>query len=214
MLCVATSRRVRLSLRKLINQKTKVNKLQFVMNHKILILGPQGSGKGTQAEILSKKMGIPALSMGQLLRDEIASGSELGQKVEGIVNSGDLVSDTVALEVLKERLQKNDAQEGYILDGYPRNHLQFQAFNGLDVPTALIVVSVPVEETLKRLMKRADIEGREDDNEETIMKRLGIYHSDTEPVIEEYRKMGIVHEVDGVGTIEQVEARIAETLKI
>lgn len=184
------------------------------MKHKILVLGPQGSGKGTQANILSKKLNIPALSMGQLLRDEVASGSELGQKVDEIINRGELVSDDVALEVLKVRLQKSDAEGGYILDGYPRNMAQFRTFEGFDNPTALIVVTVPTEETLNRLLKRAEIEGREDDNEETIMKRLNIYHNDTEPIIEEYRKLGVVKEIDGVGTIEEVEKRIEQALEI
>ena len=104
------------------------------------------------------------------------------------------------------------AKDGYILDGYPRNLAQFQTYNGFDVPTALVVVTVPTEETLKRLLKRAEIEGRADDNEEMIMKRLSIYHNDTEPIIEEYRKLGVVKEVDGIGTIEEVAGRIEEVL--
>ncbi len=184
------------------------------MKHKILVLGPQGSGKGTQANILSKKLNIPALSMGQLLRDEAASGSELGKKIKELIDSGVLVSDDVALDVLKVRLQKPDAEEGYIIDGYPRNMAQFHTFNNFDVPTALVVVTVPEEETLKRLLKRAEIEGRADDTEELIKKRLAIYHNDTEPIIEEYRKMGVVKDVDGVGEIEEVEKRIEEALRI
>jgi len=180
------------------------------MKHKILVLGPQGSGKGTQADILAKKLGIPALSMGQLLRDEVSSGSVLGRKIDDIIKGGDLVSDDAALDVLKVRVQKHDALGGYIIDGYPRNMAQLQTFDDFDVPTALVVITIPTEETLKRLLKRAEIERREDDNEETIMKRLEIYHNDTEPIIEEYRKLGVVHEVDGIGTIEEVSERVGK----
>jgi adenylate kinase len=182
--------------------------------YKILILGPQGSGKGTQAQLLSDKLNIPALSMGQLLRDEVASDSDLGKHIGEIINKGELVSDEVALDVLKLRLQKKDAENGYVLDGYPRNFAQFQTFNNFDVPTALIVISVPQDETLKRLIKRAEIEGRTDDNKETILKRLAIYNDDTKPIINKYRELGIVHEIDGVGTIEDVANRIDESLSI
>lgn len=182
--------------------------------YKILILGPQGSGKGTQAQLLSEKLNIPALSMGQLLRDEVASGSDLGKKIEAIINRGELVSDDIALDVLKLRLQKKDAENGYVLDGYPRNFAQFQTFNNFDIPTALVVITVPQEETLKRLLKRAQIEARVDDNEETILKRLAIYNNDTKPIIDEYRKLGIVNEIDGLGTIEEVANRIEKSLSI
>jgi adenylate kinase len=182
--------------------------------YKILILGPQGSGKGTQAQLLSDKLNIPALSMGQLLRDEVASDSDLGKYIGEIINRGELVSDEVALNVLKLRLQKKDAEHGYVLDGYPRNFAQFQTFNNFDVPTALIVISVPQDETLKRLIKRAEIEGRADDNEETILKRLAIYNDDTKPIINKYRELGIVHEIDGMGTIEDVASRIDESLAV
>ncbi|MBU4315520.1 adenylate kinase [Patescibacteria group bacterium] len=182
--------------------------------HKILILGPQGSGKGTQAQLLAEKLGLPALSMGQLLRDEVCSESILGQKIKDIIDQGELVSDDIALDVLKIRIQKQDAEDGYILDGYPRNLAQYQTFKNFDVPTALIVITVPKEETLKRLLKRAEIEGRSDDNKETILKRLDIYHQDTEPIIEEYRKIGIVKEIDGIGTVEEVASRICQVLNI
>lgn len=184
------------------------------MKHKILILGPQGSGKGTQAQILAEKLGLPALSMGQLLRDEVASGSLLGEKIASIINAGNLVPDDIALDVLKLRIQKEDAENGYILDGYPRNMAQYNTYSNFDTPTALLVITVPKEETLKRLLKRAEIEGRADDNEETILKRLAIYEQDTEPLIEKYTEMGIAHVVDGIGTIEEVAERINKALGV
>lgn len=181
---------------------------------KIFLLGPQGSGKGTQALRLSQKLGIPALSMGQLLRDEVSAKSELGVLIQGFIDRGELVPDDVALSVLKERLAKPDAEKGYILDGYPRNLAQYHTFETFDVPTAVIVLNVPREESLKRLMRRAEIEGRSDDMPELINRRLEIYENDTEPVIAEYAHLGLVHMIDGLGEMEDVEKRLDLALHI
>lgn len=182
------------------------------MAHKILILGPQGSGKGTQAERLAKKLGIPALSMGQLLRDEIAFGTELGKKVEGTMNAGLLVSDVDALAVLAERLKKPDAVNGYILDGYPRNAAQYDAFETFDTPTAVLVIDVPREESLMRLTKRAQAENRADDTAEVISKRLAIYENDTKPIIDRFAQKGLLRTINGLGTMDEVESAIQEAL--
>lgn len=176
--------------------------------NKILILGPQGSGKGTQASRLSQKLGIPALSMGQLLRDEVTLGGPLGEKIAEIINAGNLVSDEVALDVLKKRLQLPDAEQGYILDGYPRNIKQYEAYKTFDVPTAVLVITVPKEETMARLASRAALEGRVDDTPELIEKRLNIYEADTKPVVDIYRELGVMREVNGIGTQDEVEANI------
>lgn len=181
---------------------------------KIFILGPQGSGKGTQANILSKKLGIPALSMGQLLRDEITSGSDLGSEIQAITDKGELVSDELALQILKRRLSLEDAKNGYILDGYPRNKAQYEAFASFDAPTVVLVITVPKEESLARLMRRAEIEQRPDDTRAAIERRLEIYEQETRPIIDWYRGQGIVREVNGVGTLEDVEARIDTALAI
>jgi len=199
-------------------------------------MGPQGSGKGTQAEKLSAKLGIPSFAMGQLIRDEVATGSETGKKLEAIINQGILVSDEAAAHLLKLRLQKPDTQNGYILDGYPRNLLQFVAFD-FDTPTHVIVIDIPREESLKRLGGRltcsvcgkvGSVNGgikvgdecscggkwtqRDDDKPEAINRRLEIYEKDTSPVIAEYGKKGIVHHVDGVGSADYVHARILEVI--
>lgn len=184
------------------------------MEQRILITGPQGSGKGTQAEILSKKLQMPALSLGQLFRDEIASGSEFGCKLEAILGRGDLVGDEDALNVLKNRLAQPDARNGYILDGYPRNIEQLRAFDTIEAPQVLLVLDVPREESVKRLLKRAEIEGRPDDTAELIEHRLKIYEEKTQPVIEEYERRGIVKYVNGLGTVEEVADRIEEALNI
>lgn len=182
------------------------------MKRRILILGPQGSGKGTQANLLAEELNIPALSMGQLLRDVISGGGDFGKRLQNILNAGNLVSDEDALQVLKLRLQKEDAKEGYILDGYPRNLDQLRAFDTIEAPEILLVLTVPREESIARLLKRAEIEGRADDTEEVISHRLAIYEEKTKPVIEEYEQRGIVRYVDGVGSIEEVAGRIREAL--
>ncbi len=204
------------------------------MKHKILLMGPQGSGKGTQAERLSKRLAIPAFGMGQLLRDEIASGSELGQKFEVILKRGDLVSDKDAAQMLQQRLGRDDTNNGYILDGYPRNMEQYRAFD-FDTPTDVIVIEISREESLKRLGGRLTCRGcgkvasvsntlkpgdlcecgglwyqRDDDTPEAIGRRLTIYEQDTSPVITQYGDS--VRKIDGAGSIEEVEQRINQTL--
>lgn len=206
--------------------------------HKIILNGPQGSGKGTQAQILSKKLGIPAFAMGQLFRDEVAAGSEVGLKVDGILKAGNLVSDEVAAEVLKARLSRSDAADGYVLDGYPRNLKQYAAFT-FDAPTHMIVIEVPREESLRRLGGRLTCakcgavastkdgakEGdacacdgklirRDDDTEAAINRRLDIYDNDTTPMLGKFEEKGVLVRVDGVGTIDEVQDRILKSLGI
>ncbi len=178
--------------------------------HKILMLGPQGSGKGTQAARLSAKLGVPELSMGQLLRDAAAEGGEIGEQIAEIQRSGKLVSDQIALDVLKQRLGRPDVANGFVLDGYPRNEEQFRAFDEFDTPTTVIVIRVPREVSLARLQGRAASEGRADDTPEGITQRLAIYERDTEPMIEHYRARGFVHDVDGVGAVDEVTQRITK----
>ena len=182
------------------------------MNHRILVLGPQGSGKGTQATRLSQKLGIPALSMGNLLRAATESGDELGKKIAAIIEGGDLVPDDITSEILKQRLAKEDCGNGFILDGYPRFMEQYEASKDFLKPTALLVVHVPKEESIKRIMKRAEIEHRTDDTPESIEKRLAWSHEKTQPVIEEFKKQGLVHEIDGMGEMEDVEKRIDKAI--
>ncbi|MCH8049110.1 nucleoside monophosphate kinase [Patescibacteria group bacterium] len=182
--------------------------------HKIFILGPQGSGKGTQAEILSDKLGIPALSMGQLLRDEVVAKGPLAETISSFIDKGNLVPDDLALEVLKRRLEQDDAKRGYIIDGYPRNEAQHKVFQEYDQPTTVLVITVPYDESMKRLLDRAEIEKRKDDTAELIARRLQIYEEDTRPIIEKYEKEGLVKVIDGLGSIEEVVGRIEKALGI
>jgi len=206
------------------------------MQYKILFMGPQGSGKGTQTERLSQSLRIPAFGMGQLLREEIAKESDLGIMFQEILKRGELVSDEDAAKMLKARIANPDTQNGYILDGYPRNLSQFSAFT-FDTPTHVIVIDIPVEESLKRLGGRLTCKAcnkvgsvndglkagdtcvcggewhqREDDTPDAIKRRLDIYQNDTAPVIAEYEKQGIVHRINGVGSINEIYERILEIL--
>lgn len=206
------------------------------MTYKILLMGPQGSGKGTQAEILAEHYGIPALSTGQLIRDEIDLNSELGQRLKQIILRGELISNIDAAYLLKSRLEKPDAQNGYVLDGYPRNMSQLEAFT-FDEPTHVIVIEIPEEESMKRIGSRLTCRGcgkvsalrdglkpgdtcktcggewfiREDDKPEAIKRRLEIYRNDTEPVIQRYGEF--VLRIDGMGSIEEVTKRILSAVE-
>lgn len=178
--------------------------------HKILILGPQGSGKGTQARILSQKLGIPELSMGALLRDAVTEGGELGERIASILANGFLASDEDAAAVLQRRLAKEDVVDGYILDGYPRNEAQYRVYITFDAPTEVIVIDVPREVSLERMQQRAQKESRNDDAPAAMERRLQIYDTDTKPMLEHFTERGIVHHIDGTNAVDAVARDIAK----
>ena len=182
--------------------------------NKILILGPQGCGKGTQAALLSKQLSIPQLSMGQLLREAAKGTGPLADEILATQKAGNLVPDKIAIQVLDARLQQPDTQQGYILDGFPRNQEQFAAFEKYAVPSLVLVIEVPPEVSLPRLLKRAEQEHRSDDTLEIIQKRLKIYDEDTRPMIHNYEDRGLVRFVDGVGTVEEVAKRVNQVFEI
>ena len=176
--------------------------------HRIFLLGPQGCGKGTQAVLLSERLQIPQFSMGQLLRDAAKGENDLGERIRAVQARGDLVPGPIVSEVLRARLNQPDTVNGYILDGFPRNQDQYDAYAEHDKPTAVIVIHVPREVSIIRLMSRARIEQRVDDTPDVIAHRLDIYDRDTDPMIEQYRQQGLVRDIDGEGTIEEVADRI------
>ncbi|MFT4215330.1 MAG: adenylate kinase [Microbacterium sp.] len=184
---------------------------------RLLIIGPQGSGKGTQGVRVAAALGIPAISTGDIFRANISAGTELGLQVKAITAAGDLVPDELTSAIVRDRLAQDDAAGGFLLDGYPRNLGQvgdLEAF--LDARgeplTAVIELSVPREESIQRLSLRAAEQGRVDDNAESIAKRLAIYESETAPILDVYREHGIVDIVDGVGTLDEVYERIVAAL--
>jgi len=185
---------------------------------RLLIVGPQGSGKGTQGVRIAEAYGIPAISTGDMFRAAVKSGSELGTKVTEIIEAGNLVPDELTSAVVRDRLSQTDAEGGFLLDGYPRNLGQvadLDAFLGgrgekLD---AVIELVVPREESIERLTLRAKEQGRTDDTEQVIENRLAIYERETAPILDVYRAQGIALEVDGVGSLDEITARVIAALE-
>ena len=179
----------------------------------LLLLGPPGSGKGTQAELLTDRLGIPQIATGDILREAVGSGSEIGRRAKSIMELGELVPDEVVIQIVEERLGQDDCKGGFILDGFPRTRDQAHALDVLLEKSGrepLRAVSLKVDEAVlrERILKRG--EGRVDDNEATIRKRLEVYDEQTAPVLEHYRSVLI--EVDGMGSIEEIQLRILEAL--
>jgi adenylate kinase len=180
---------------------------------RIVFLGAPGSGKGTQAARLKDELGIAHISTGDLLRGEVAAGTELGRKAKAVMDAGQLVSDDIVLGMLENRLARDDTRNGFILDGYPRNLAQCDALAGLltrigkplDVA---VLLEVPEQLLFDRLAGRAQAEGRKDDTPETVRKRLTVYADQTAPLIGYYRGKGALVEVDGVGEMNEVYSRI------
>lgn len=185
---------------------------------RLLIVGPQGSGKGTQGVRIAEAFGVPAISTGDVFRAAVAEGSELGSQVKAIIEAGDLVSDELTSAVVRERLSQDDAQGGFLLDGYPRNvtqvmHLE-EFLEGRDEELdAVIELSVPRDESIARLSLRAQEQGRTDDTEEVIANRLAIYERETAPILGVYGARGIVVQIDGVGSLDDITARIISALE-
>jgi len=211
----------------------------------IIFLGPPGAGKGTQAKVLVEKYVIPQISTGDMLREHVAKGTELGLKAKEYMEKGQLVPDEIILGMVKERLSQDDAQKGFILDGFPRTVAQAEALDklleemGKKIEYVLALI-VPDEELVTRLtgrrtckncgmmyhikFKPPKVEGkcdacggelyqRPDDNEETVRNRLKVYHEQTAPLIEYYRKKGVLFEVDGNKSIEEITQQLINILE-
>lgn len=210
----------------------------------IILIGPQGSGKGTQAQLISENYGIPHVSTGDLFREHIADKTDLGEQLASYINAGNLVPDDITLSILKERLLQDDCKDGFLLDGYPRNIAQAVALDALFVELGIpllrvILLDIPKELVFERLEGRrtcpvckrvyhvkynpplvedicdddgAKLYQREDDTEEAIAKRLEIYVSETEPIIDYYREQNIVSDIDATLDISEVFAEIQEVL--
>jgi adenylate kinase len=162
-------------------------------------------------------MGVPHISTGEMLRRAVADRTELGKKAAAIMHAGDLVPDELVVAMVGERLSQDDAQCGYLLDGFPRNVSQAKALDGvLEAPLdAIVQLDVPHGELMKRMLLRAQAEGRADDTEEGISRRLGIYWQETAPLSDYYRDTGVVvHSVDGLGAVDEVTARVALALAV
>ena len=185
---------------------------------RIILLGPPGSGKGTQAALLRDRLDIPHISTGDLLRNAVQQETELGRKAKSYMDAGDLVPDDLMLGLIEERLGQADVANGFILDGFPRNLAQAEALDevleriGQPVDLALSV-TVDEGEIVDRLSKRAIDEGRSDDTEDVIRNRLRVYAEQTAPVAGHYAERGQLREVDGMGSIEEVNRRLLNAIE-
>ncbi len=182
---------------------------------RLLIIGPPGAGKGTQAARIAERYDVPAISTGDIFRANIQGGTELGQQVQAIIKAGELVPDSLTNEIVRDRLHQDDASRGFLLDGYPRNVEQVHALDGMlegDALDAVVLLVADTDEVVARLLKRAEIEGREDDTEEVIRHRQDIYAEQTAPLIDLFTERGILVSVDGLGAIDEVAGRIASAL--
>lgn len=204
----------------------------------IIILGPQGSGKGTQGQKLSEKLGLPYLEAGQMLRDEIASGSERGKFFGSIINSGGHLADKDMGDFMRDKLKDAHEQSGgFIVDGFPRSNGQADIFESVALPTHVLLIDIPDAEAIRRLSARwqcpqddkiynlitnppqndmlcddcqTKLVQRVDDTPSGIQKRLDWYHKDTQPLMERYEKQGVLHRIDGTPSIEEVEKAVGE----
>ena len=181
---------------------------------RMVLLGAPGSGKGTQGEKLVAHFGIPKISTGDALRAAVAAGTELGKKAKATMDAGQLVANEIVIGIVEERLGQSDAQKGFILDGFPRNTAQAEVLDGmlkrLGQPgiDKAVHLHVTDEEIVKRLLDRAQKEGREDDKEDVIRKRIEVYNAETRPLLDYYSKQGKVVTVEGIGSLEEIFNRI------
>ncbi len=181
---------------------------------RLLIMGAPGAGKGTQAVGVAAHYGVPAISTGDIFRANVKNGTPLGKQVDAIMKAGNYVPDELTEQIVADRLNGPDARSGFLLDGFPRTMHQVDALDDyLDqhgkTLDAVICLDVDPEDLIARLLKRAQIEGRADDNEETIRHRMDVYLESTQPLLDAYAKRGLLVRVDGNGSVGQVATRIA-----
>jgi adenylate kinase len=185
---------------------------------RVVLLGPPGSGKGTQAKLLAERLGIPQISTGEMLRAAVREGTPLGQRVKAVMEAGELVSDEAMIALIRERIAAPDARAGFVLDGFPRTVDQAAALdrllegNGTHI-SAVVNLSVPDSALIDRLAGRSGQEKRSDDRQETVLERLRVYHEKTEPLAEFYRGRRLLTDVDGMGEIAEVAGRIGNALE-
>ncbi len=185
---------------------------------RLIILGPPGAGKGTQAAKIAESYGIPAISTGDIFRANIKNETELGRQVKDILASGGYVTDEITNAIVRDRLFEDDAERGFLLDGYPRTAAQVDALDAILAEhdhklEAVLELTVDEDAVVQRLLKRAETEGRDDDTEDVIRERQAIYRRETAPLTEIYAARGLLRQVDGMGTVDEVFDHVASALE-
>ena len=184
---------------------------------RLLLIGPPGAGKGTQAHALSDALGVPAISTGDIFRDNVRNETELGRQAKAYMDAGDNVPDSLTNDLVRDRLEQDDCAAGFLLDGYPRTTDQVRALDeflagqGASMDAVIELVADP-DVVVERLRKRALDQGRTDDDESVVRHRLTVYREQTAPLIDVYAQRGLLVQVDGIGEIDQVTARIRGAL--
>ncbi len=185
---------------------------------RVILMGPPGAGKGTQAARIAERFGIPAVSTGDIFRDNIKNRTELGQQVEKILASGAYVPDEVTNDIVRDRLAQPDASNGFLLDGYPRTTGQVDALDEMLAVAghrldAAVELTVDEDALVERLTNRAGEQGRADDSEEVVRERQALYRDETAPLIDLYHEHGVLLRVDGMGTVNEVTERVVRALE-
>jgi adenylate kinase len=185
----------------------------------LLLLGPQGAGKGTQGKRIATEYGIPHVATGDMFRAERAAGTDLGRQAGEIMDRGELVPDALTIAMIEERLSRADAADGFVLDGFPRNLAQAEALDAMLAAIgrrldAILFFDVPDETGMERALRRAELEGRSDDTPDVIARRLAVYHAETEPIVEHYRATGKLVPLHADRTIDEVWAEIRDALDV
>ena len=185
---------------------------------RLILMGPPGAGKGTQAKVISGRLGIPAVSTGDIFRANVSEGTPLGLEAKRYMDAGDYVPDEVTNGMVRDRLAQDDASVGFLLDGYPRTVAQVEELDSMlgDAGTSLdavVVLTVNDEELVQRLLHRAETEGRTDDTEAVIRHRQNVYNEQTAPLLAVYADRGLLVEVDGMGVVDEVSERIFGALE-
>ncbi|MEN9707242.1 MAG: hypothetical protein RIS31_808 [Actinomycetota bacterium] len=184
---------------------------------RLLLIGPPGAGKGTQAAKLAETFNIPAISTGDIFRENVKNETELGKQAKAFMDRGEYVPDSLTNALVRDRLDWDDAKAGFLLDGYPRTADQVEELDSIlndkgESLNAVVLITADTDEVVRRLLGRAAEQGRADDTEDVIRRRLEVYAEQTAPLIDVYSKRNLVIEVDGLGAVDEVTSRIVEAL--
>jgi adenylate kinase len=188
------------------------------MRKRLVFLGPPGAGKGTQAKRVAERLQIPAISTGDIFRSNVAGGTELGLLAKRYMDAGEYVPDSITNDMVRGRLAAPDAASGFLLDGYPRTTAQVDVLDEMLADSgrsldAVVELTADTDEVVKRLLKRAEIEGRADDTEDVIRRRMEVYAEQTAPLTAVYEAHGLVRRVDGMGAVDEVTERLLKALE-